>query len=137
MRDNAAFKKLMISFLFPITATFCLRVFKYNNNKKVSVKQNELELRFGFWVFSYLLAEVADKYSLEMVLKEENGIYIFFSSFTLRTSNSRDDNFLLFEMPSIPLFLYSLRFIALSNYYEHNLTFAIFTSGNFFHPTRA
>jgi len=40
-------------------------------------------------------------------------------------------------MQSIPLFLYSLGFIALFNYYKHNLTFALFTSGSFFYPTGA
>lgn len=105
---------------------FCLRVFKYNNNHEVKIKQNKLELHLGFCVFLYLVAEVADKFSLEMVLKEENSIYIFFSSFTVRESNSKDDNFLLFEMQSTPIFF------ALFNYYKHNLTFAIFTSGDFF-----
>lgn len=80
-------------------------MFKYKK-KKVRVKQNKPKLQFGFCVFPYLVAGVADKYSLETVLKEENGIYIFFSSFTLRASNSKDDNFLLFAMQSIPLFLY-------------------------------
>lgn len=46
MCDNAAFKKLMISFIFLITAMFYLRVFKYNNNNK-TLKQNKLKLYFG------------------------------------------------------------------------------------------
>ena len=87
MCDNAAFKKSIISFLFLISAMFCLRAFKYNNNK-VKVKQNKLNLHFGFCVFSYLVAEVADKSSLETGLKE-NGVYISFSSFTLRIKFKR------------------------------------------------
>lgn len=84
------------------------------------------------------MAEPADKYSLEMVLKEEMAYrYIFLSSFTLRASNSKDDNFLLLEMQSVPLFLHSLGFIGLLNYCKHNLTFATFTSGHFLWPTRA
>lgn len=106
--------------------------------KMKRVKQNKLNLHFGFWVFSCLVAEVADKYSLEMVLKKEMAYrYIFLSSFTLRASNSKDNNFLLLEMQSVPLFLHSPGFIALLSYSEHNLTFATFSSGHFPWPTTA
>lgn len=116
---------------------FSLRGVEYSQ-KNERVKQNKLKLHFGFWVFSCLVAEAADKYSLEMVLKEKMAYrYIFLSSFTPRASNSKDDNFLLLEMQSVPLFLHSPGFIALLNYCKHCSTFATFTSGHFLSPTRA
>lgn len=55
---------------------FSVRVFEYSQ-KNERVKQNKLNLHFGFWVFSCLVAVTADKYSLEMVRRRKWHIDIF------------------------------------------------------------
>lgn len=76
MHDNAAFKKLMIFFPFYYYLNVLCEDVQIEQ-EPIIVKQNSLKLHFGFCVFSHLMAKVADKYSFEIVVEEENSIYIF------------------------------------------------------------